>query len=190
MHSDVANQAPARQPTTFKAAFLGPARAPRQPACIQLCAPDWLIRCTAAGVVDYTYWQPGRPDAALFDTPALCKGVEPQGGDDGPSARRLRMASLLPRVAYLGDAEVSWLACTCCQNRRQRSAAAAFQLNTPLAHAISACPMPPPCPPPTPPCPHPRRSTTPSWPPTAPSARTRPWLSTTAGKRSSAPTWP
>ena len=64
----------------------------------------------------YTDYLPGRPDPALFKTPELCKDklststptamLGPQGA--GPlRASRLRMESVLPRVRYSGDAEVS-----------------------------------------------------------------------------------
>ncbi|KAL6782370.1 hypothetical protein ACKKBG_A06525 [Auxenochlorella protothecoides x Auxenochlorella symbiontica] len=62
-------------------------------------------------VLDYASYVPGRPRAELFDQPRLCEGRAPvDGGGRGPRAGArpgsgsgaLRMAGLLPRVAYRG----------------------------------------------------------------------------------------
>lgn len=71
-------------------------------------APPALPSCAAR-----SEFNPGRPDAAAFARPALCKGVKPSaGGAGGHSAAALRMASIVPAVAYRGlHAEVSpWAA--------------------------------------------------------------------------------
>lgn len=58
-------------------------------------------------VVDYTSYQPGRPEPSVFDTPELCKGKQVQ--EVTRTQRRgsqMRWAALLPAVKYRGgDAE-------------------------------------------------------------------------------------
>jgi hypothetical protein len=65
--------------------------------------PPW----PACRVVDYTHFEAGRPDPALFKSPQLCQGLEPQEPmAAGRSGAALRWAALAPSVRYRGDAEV------------------------------------------------------------------------------------
>lgn len=60
-------------------------------------------------VVEYEAYIPGRPDPSVFEKPELCKGVEPQAAPaGGRTASQMRMAAVVPTVAYRGGhAEVS-----------------------------------------------------------------------------------